>query len=354
MSSLARAAVLLCGLSLVMVALVDAIGTLVAARGLTGRWRPTRQFYWVTWRVWRAVARRLSGRRQESFLSAYAPITLLALLGMWLLSLLVGWSLVYLAGESHLDGASGYGSLLYYSGTCLFTLGFGDILATTTLLRFAALAEAGTGVATMALAISYLPALYASYGRRESRLLTLDDPSGERIQPTAILAIWAPGGDLDRLYRFFGEWEHWTADILESHVSFPMLALFRSQHRGQSWITALGVVLDAAALTCAVVPGADVREPYFMYRRGRRALQEIAVRLPQSHLPDAPMERWQFDWAYERVKAVGLPVRDADEAWVRLTEYRSSYGQTLQALIDYLLAPAGFWGHSAEDADGDG
>lgn len=349
MSSLARAAALIGGLALVLLTLVDAIGTLVAARGLTGRWRPTRQFYWVTWRLWRGIGRRMGLRRQESFLSAYAPLTLLMLLGMWLVGLLVGWSLVYLAGEHQLSGTDGYGSLLYYSGSCLFTLGFGDILARSTALRLAALAEAGTGVATMALAISYLPALYSSYGRRESRLLTLDDPSGERIQPTAIITIWAPGGDLDRLYRFFGEWEQWTADILESHVSFPMLALFRSQHRGQSWITALGVVLDAAALTCAVVPGADLREPYFMYRRGQRALHEISIRLPRSNHPEAPMERWQFDFAYARLKAAGLPVRGPDEAWDRLVTYRSAYGRTLQALIDYLLAPAGFWGHSAED-----
>lgn len=354
MSSLAHPAALVGGLALVVFTLVDAIGTLVAARGLTARWRPTRQFYWATWQMWRGIGRRLKGRRQESFLSAYAPLTLLALLGLWLIGLLVGWSLVYLAGRDHLQGATGYGSLLYYSGTCLMTLGFGDILATTTPLRLAALAEAGTGVATMALAISYLPVLYGSYGRRESRLLTLDDPSGERIQPTALIVIWAAGADLDRLYRVFGEWESWTADILESHVSFPMLALFRSQHRGQSWITALGVVLDAAVLTCSVVPGADVREPYFMYRRGRRALREIAARLPQHNHPEAPIERWQFDVAYNRVKDAGLPVRDPDEAWERLLEYRATYGETLQALIDYLLAPAGFWGHSAEDVDSEG
>jgi hypothetical protein len=350
---LAHPAALVGGLVLVVFTLVDAISTLVVARGLTARWRPTRQFYWATWYLWRGLGRRLKGRRQESFLSAYAPLTLLALLALWLVGLLVGWSLVYVAGRGSLEGAGGYASLLYYSGTCLFTLGFGDILAQSAPLRLAALAEAGTGVATMALAISYLPTLYASYGRRESRLLTLDDPSGTRIQPSAIIGIWAPGGDVDRLYRFFGEWENWTADILESHVSFPMLALFRSQHRGQSWITALGVVLDAAAMTCAVVPGADVREPYFMYRRGRRALHEISTRLPRSNFPEAPMERWQFDIAYERVKGTGLPVRDPDEAWARLVEYRSTYGQTLQALIDYLLAPAGFWGHSAEDADGE-
>lgn len=344
---------LVLGLGLVVGTLVDAIGTLVAARGLTGRWRPTRQFYWLTWRGWRAVGRRM-GRRQEAFLSLYAPLTLLSLLALWLLGLLVGWSFVYLAGRDSLRGQTGYFSLLYYSGTCLFTLGFGDILPTGAALRAAALAEAATGLITMALAISYLPVLYSSYGRRESRLLTLDDPTGRRIEPTALIRIWAPNGDVDRLYRFFGEWEAWTADILESHVSYPMLALFRSQHRGQSWITALGVVLDAAVLTCALVPGAELREPYFMYRRGRRAINEIVRRLPQTHEPVAPLERSRFDVAFDRMGTYGLPLRDPDEAWARLQEYRATYSTSLQALIDYLSAPAGFWGHSAEDADDPG
>ncbi len=351
MAPVIRLAQLVAGLALVLATLSDAIGTLVAARGLTGRWRPTRHFYWISWRLWRAVGRRL-GTHREGFLSAYAPLTLLTLLGMWLTGLLVGWALVYSATEASLKGDTGFASLLYYSGTCLFTLGFGDILAVTAPLRFAALAEAATGVATMALAISYLPVLYASYGRRESQLLTLDDPSGERIQPTALIRIWAPGGDTDRLYQFFGEWEGWTADILESHVSYPMLALFRSQHRGQSWVTALGVVLDAAVLTCAAVPGAELREPYFMYRRGRRALNEILRRLPEiTPEAQAPLERFQFDIAYARLADTGLPLRDPDEAWARLLEYRSTYGRALQSLIDYLLAPAGFWGHSAEDGD---
>jgi len=344
---------LVVGLGLVLATLVDAIGTLVAARGLTGRWRPTRQFYWVTWRAWRAVGKRL-GDRREGFLSLYAPLTLLTLLVLWLLGLLVGWSLVYQADRSALRGGTGYVSLLYYSGTCLFTVGFGDILPTGAAVRMVAVAEAATGLITMALAIAYLPVLYAAYGRRESRLLTLDDPTGRRIEPTAVIRIWSPGGDVDRLYRFFGEWEGWTADILESHVSYPMLALFRSQHRGQSWITALGVVLDAAALTCAVVPGAELREPYFMYRRGRRAIHEIVRRLPQTSSQITPLERHHFDVAYERVGLTGLPRRDPDDAWARLQEYRSTYATSLQTLIDYLLAPAGFWGHSAEDTDDDG
>ncbi len=353
MPSPTHLALLVGGPGLVLATLTDAIGTLVAARGLTGRWRPSRQFYRITWRLWRAAGSRLR-RHREGFLSAYAPLTLLALLSMWLIGLLVGWAMVYQAGAASLGGETGFGSLLYYSGTCLFTLGFGDILPQTTPLRIAALAEAATGLATMALAISYLPVLYAAYGRRESQLLTLDDPSGERIQPTSLIRIWAPNGDTDRLYRFFGDWERWTADILESHVSYPMLALFRSQHRGQSWVTALGVVLDAAVVTCAVVPGAELREPYFMYRRGRRALYEIGRRLPRTGAAEAPLQRFQFDVAYERLQAIGLPLRDPDDAWERLIDYRSTYGTSLQTLIDYLLAPAGFWGHSAEDADSEG
>ena len=351
MSRFVQVVEVVAGALLVALTLADAIGTLVVARGLTARWRPTRGFYSTTWRVWRALARRLEGARREAFLSAYAPLTLLGLLAMWLVGLLLGWSLIYLAGEASLEGADGFLSLVYYSGTCLFTLGFGDILASNDLLRVLALAEAGTGVATMALAISYLPALYGAYGRREGRLLTLDDPSGSRITPSSIVLLWAPGGDVTRLYRFFAEWEAWTADILESHVSYPMLALFRSQHAGQSWITALGVVLDGATITCAIVPGADQREPYFMYRRGRRALHEIARRLPEYRVAQAPLERELFDIAYGRIRDGGLPVRPADEAWERLVALRSTYGTTLQSLIDYLLAPAGFWGHSAEDVD---
>ena len=163
------------------------------------------------------------------------------------------------------------------------------------------------------------------------------------------LAVHAPDGDLERLYRAFEEWEMWTAEILESHVSYPMLALFRSQHAGQSWITALGLVTDAATLTCACVVGAESREPYFMHRRGRRAIVDIADRL---HVSDRPAESWlvpeAFEIAWSQELELKLPLRNKDEAWRRLQELRPTYGDQLERLIDYLVAPRGFWGHSAE------
>jgi hypothetical protein len=152
-----------------------------------------------------------------------------------------------------------------------------------------------------------------------------------------------------RLDRFFGEWDRWTAEVLESHVSYPMLAFFRSQHPGQSWITALGVVLDAATLTAASVEGADRLEAYFMVRRGQRALTEVCLRLHVSAPSGPGLSREQFDVGYLRLRTTGLPLRPPDDAWLRLVEYRSTYAGSLQALIDFLVAPAGFWGHTAAD-----
>jgi hypothetical protein len=124
------------------------------------------------------------------------------------------------------------------------------------------------------------------------------------------------------LYRAMGEWQLWTAEVLERHVSYPMLALFRSQHPGQSWITALGVVTDAATLTSACVEGAQNCEPYFLYRRGRRAVMEISHRLhvPETPVPTSWLVEGNFELAWRQLVDVGLPLRDKAAAWADLQE----------------------------------
>jgi hypothetical protein len=138
--------------------------------------------------------------------------------------------------------------------------------------------------------------------------------------------------------------------VLESHVSYPMLALFRSQHAGQSWISALGVVTDAATLACACIVGAEGRAPYFLHRRGRRAVAEISRRLhvPDSGAEESWLDRSAFEAGWAGLATLRLPLRDKEEAWQRLQVLRTTYGVGLQQLIDFLVAPHGFWGHSAE------
>lgn len=160
----------------------------------------------------------------------------------------------------------------------------------------------------------------------------------------------ASGRNLELFNRFCADWEMWTAEVLESHTSYPMLALFRSQHPGQSWITALGVVTDAATLACAAIVGAEVREPCFLYMRGRRAVGDIAAALniPEEAADTSSLTRENVEIAWNGLKDLGLELRDQDETWRQLLELREPYGNRLQQLIDYTLAPHGFWGHSAE------
>jgi len=337
------------GVALIVGMLSDAVATLIVTQGTSGLWRPTRLFYAATWRGARTVASRLPDRSGEYVLNVYPALSLLGLLVLWLAGLMVGWSLVYWGVDQSIGGTRDFGTLVYYAGTSLVTPVFGS--AHGALIRMLTLLETLTGVVTIALMISYLPALYGAYSRREARLLTLDDPAGGRITPARVIALNAPGGDAEMLYRVLGEWQMWTADLLESHVSYPMLALFRSQHPGQSWVTALGVLTDAGTLTSACVEGAQSREPYFLYRRGRRAIVEISSRL---HVPEAAVgQTWlveeNFDTAWRMLAETGLPLRDKSEAWADLQELRATYGDQLERLIDFLAAPRGFWGHSAEE-----
>jgi cbb3-type cytochrome oxidase subunit 3 len=348
MTEVVRALALVGGAALVLFMLADAIGTLIVTRARTARWRPTGLWYAATWRCARSAAALLPARGGDFVLNVYPALSLLGLLLIWLVGLVVGWATVYWGLSEHVGGQNDWVSLAYYAGTSLLTPAFG--VADGETVRFLSLVETLTGLGTIALLISYLPALYGAYSRRETRLLTLDDPVGGRLTPLRVITVHASGQNLDMFNRFCADWEMWTAEVLESHTSYPMLALFRSQHPGQSWITALGVVTDAATLACACIVGAEVREPYFLYRRGRRAVVDIAAALniPEAEADTSALTRENVEVAWDGLDKLGLELRDKEETWRRLQELREPYGNTLQQLIDYTLAPHGFWGHSAE------
>lgn len=344
-----RALAALGGAALVLTMISDAVATLITTRGRAAPWRPTRLWYTFTWWLTRLVVTRLDARSGDAVLNVYPALSLLGLLVLWLAGLCIGWSAIYWGLAAMVDGSGSWGTLVYYAGTSMLTPTFGAAPDAAT--RMLSLVEALTGLGTIALLISYLPALYGAYSAREARLLTLDDPRGNRLTPVRVIAVHASEGNLEPFYRFCTDWELWTSQVLESHVSYPMLALFRSQHVGQSWITALGVVVDAATLACAAIVGADSRESYFLYRRGRRAIIDIGERLGVRATPGATtwLSPERFDAAWEQLLELGVPLRGKEQSFERIVELRDPYADPLQQLIDFLLAPHGFWGHSAEE-----
>ncbi len=338
------------GIILVLSVLADLINTLVTTRTSRGRFWLTRILYRNSWTVVSVFGGRISdANRREQFLGLFAPISVLALLVTWVLQQILGFGLIWW-GIGGIDGVESLLDAIYFSGVVYFTVGFGEVVPAEQIPRFGSLIEAFSGVLTIALVIGYLPALYSAYSEREQKLLTLDDGSEGRLTPTNLVLSRSPDGDPRQLDAFFSEWEAWIAHVLETHITFPMLALFRSQHQGQNWITALGVVTDAA-LHVELTEGGQGRSAYWALRRGVKLLHhltegvdlsEYRARLDETY---ASGDGAQLHEVYEALDAHGFPMLDFDEAVEHAIALRRTYDAQLEFLIDRFDAPRGFWGH---------
>jgi hypothetical protein len=336
------------GSAVVVAVLADMVNTLVTTSTSTKRWWLTRVAYRVMWRTVRRVARRRDGTVRESLLSAFAPVSVLVLLGVWVTQQILGFALVWW-GLGGIDGAVTFADHLYYSGVVYFTLGFGELVPAAAVPRVGALLEAFAGVLTTALVIGYLPALYGAYGERERRLMTLDDGGEDRITPTNLVIARAPDGDHRKLDGFFKEWEDWIAGVIETHTTFPMLAFFRSKDPGQNWVTAVGLVTDAA-LHIQMVRGAEGGQAYWTIRRAIQLFQtvignnDLAAYLEPPSDPETGARL--FRELYEHMAEHGFDLVDFETARERGAELRSMYGPAMEFLIDELVAPRGFWAHA--------
>src|SRR5437660_9618252 len=81
--------IIILSLALVVIVLWDAFETIVLPRRVTRRVRLTSLYYRVTWRPWRAFCLSIKTRkRREALLSVYGPLSLLALLSLWAVTLI--------------------------------------------------------------------------------------------------------------------------------------------------------------------------------------------------------------------------------------------------------------------------
>jgi hypothetical protein len=338
------------GILVVLAVLADMVNTLVTTTTSQWKYWLTRILYRRTWRATRLLGHLISDEvRRERFYSLFAPVSVLMMLAAWVAQQIFGFALIWW-GIGGVSGVDSFIDSIYYSGVVFFTVGFGEVVPVDQVPRFGALIEAFTGVLTTALVIGYLPALYSAYSEREQKLTTLDDGTEERITPTSLVMSRTPDADPRALDQFFTDWEAWVAQVLETHTTFPMLSLFRSQHPGQSWITALGLVTDAA-LHVEMMEREQGRAAYWMLRRSVRLLQVLTRDADLSEYRarlDAGYEDGNegvFQELYDALAAHGFTMLPFDEAAERSVELRRSFDAQLEYLIDALEAPRGFWGH---------
>ena len=335
------------GLVVVVGTLADAFDTLLAT-GIEGsRFSPTAVFYTRTWKPWRHLGGRItSSRRRERWMALYGPLSIIGLLCMWTAGQILGWSLVWWGLRGHfVTPVHSFGAALYYSGVVYFSIGFGDILAGGGFARVLTVVEAFGGLGTLGLVIGFLPSLNAAYQAREQQLLLLDDLGDVRITPaTLVRSYLRTPGDRSDLDAMFDGWTVWCAEVFESHSSFPMLVLFRSKYRGHSWVTALGVVTDAAIASLAITPGSGRDPSMRLYRQSCRLVRSLAERLGLEPVPYEPLGARWWSIAYSGLQAQGFETRSFEDSYQRLNELRREFHPYMEAFIDALLAPRGFWG----------
>jgi hypothetical protein len=340
-----RIAAAICGGCLLVLVLVDAFNTLVLLRRTEHVFRIARLYYRATWTPFAAVSRLIrSSRGREGFLGIYGPLSLILLLALWVAGLVIAFALLQWA--SAMQPATLQGTFwddLYLSATTLFTLATGDPKNPTS--KLITMLEGGLGLGFLGLVIGYLPVLYQSFSTRELEISLLDARAGS--PPSAAALVQSAPFDAGKLEHRLEEWESWAGQLLENHLSYPMLAYFRSQHANQSWLTALVAVVDFSALVSLCTLGDLQRQAKLTLVMGRHALTDLALLfgLEGQIAATAQEDRLSAD-AFEKLQRqlAQHPAFDAKRcSQANLSDVRRLYEPQAIALAGYLLMSIPSW-----------
>jgi hypothetical protein len=352
-----RLLISLIGIALVLLTLWDVFSVMVVTRRATRQLQLSSLLISVFRRVYIGVGQILRDRAQrENFLGILGPLLLFVRFALWAVVLIVAFALLqWGAGEriASPDGAASIGTLLYYSGTTFFTVALGDLTPLSAWPRALNILEAATGFMFLGLVISYLPTFYADYARREARISQLD--AWASSPPTAGELLGRLGREqaLPTLDGFLHDWETWSADVMESHLSYPILALFRSQHEDQSWVSALATVLDVSALVLVGIEGVNPRAARLAFAMARHAAVDLSQVFGNpgrdgnaDRLPSIELARLR-----SLLSAQGVRLAAGQAADARLFELRAMYEPYIFVLSERLFMPLPKWLPDADARD---
>jgi len=336
------------GVAVFLVVAWDAFEAIILPRRVTRKFRLTRFYYKFTWKTWKIYASLLkTGKARETFLGYFGPISLLFLVGGWAIGLVLSFGLMQYGAGSAVNVVSQTPGLLtdlYLSGTTFFTLGLGDVVPRSSLARFLVVAEAGFGFGFLAAVIGYLPFIYGAFGEREVNISLLDSRAGTPPTAGELLRRHSFANGYEALRNLFKDWELWSAQLMESHLSYPVLAYFRSQHDNQSWIAALTAILDACALTIAGIENSCSKQAELTFAIARHAVADLSQvfgtpprGLVVDRLPPEDLQRLRATLVKHGTKLHDTP--EADEKLVALRRLYEPYVQALAAHLGQTLPP---------------
>jgi hypothetical protein len=279
---------------------------------------------------------------KDGILATIGPLSLLAQLAAFLGLFLVGYSI------AQWPYAGSFGVAAREAGSSLFTIGLAHVGGPSS--DVLVIMAAATGAVAIALQIGYLPAIYQAFNRRESLVTLMEARAGLPAWGPEVLARHQLIQTLDALPGLYRDWEQWSAELAESHTSYPVLLFFRSPQPWYSWVLALLAVLDACAMQLALSPAAAPSEARMCLRMGFTALRRIASTLGWAYdpdpLPDTELQLTyeEFAFAVELLAAIGFPMeRTPADAWPHFQGWRVNYESIAYRLADTVVAPRAPW-----------
>ena len=345
------------GVICIIAILQDAFETIVLPRRVSRKFRLSRLFYTSSWMVWSWLARKMRpGNRREYYLGYFGPLSLILLLMLWAAVLMVAFTLLQWGAGLVLNAPeknATFWTYLYMSGTTFVTLGLGDVTPLTELGRFLTVLEAGFGFGFLALIIGYVPVIYQAFSRREAGISLLDARAGSPSSATELLRRHYRNQQIGELTRYLLEWERWSAELLESHLSYPVLTYYRSQHERQSWLAALTTILDVCALLMAGFEGITVPNSRFTFAMARHAAVDLAQTFgtPPTNPKLSRLAPSDFERMRDALAEVGLQFGNEEEAQKRLYELRLIYEPFVNALAEHLLVNLPPWISATKTVD---
>lgn len=344
------------GILIIFLVLLDAFETIVLPRRVQRSYRLTAWFYRNFWTAWTKLSRSMPGRLRENFLGYFGPLSLIFLLVLWAISLIFGFTLLQYGLGEHLrlsDEQITFGVLLYHSGETFFTLGYGDITPISGVARTLAVLEAGMGFAFLGVVVGYLPVVYSSFSSREIQISMLDSRAGSPPTAAELLTRLGCCPDQTVLDEVFRDWERWSADLLSSHISYPVLCFFRSQHGNQSWLGALTVILDVTSLVVTGVDGIRTEQAKLTFAMARHAAVDLAQVVAAQYDPLAATRLSEEELLQLRksLASAGVRVKQDETADAKLEKLRSLYEPYVEALSRRLLFKLPPWMHSEKKKD---
>jgi hypothetical protein len=302
------------------------------------------------WIPWRSVGTRMPQRAADTMLGIFGPFGLLLILGLLSAGVIVSYAGLHWASRVHLGAhhPAGFGRDLYFSAATYFSAntpaqpsgGRGELLQ---------VAEAATGYGVLFISIGYLPALFQAFSRRETAVSRLDPRAGSPPSAGVLLARSGERGGWSELDGYLREWESWTAELMETHLSYPILGYFRSQHVNQNWLAALTTIVDASAYAIAYGPEEANLAAELTFRIGRHALADLAYAFSSSRVRSGPppsRDRLTPEKLADlrgQLEGSGLHTEERDGAREELATLREGYEPYVVAIARQLALELPDW-----------